>query len=283
MAPVKFDDIGKTAKEVLNDDYKTSGFEFKAKQKTSLNGAVLTSTVDLFPPKDTCMTPAKLSWKLPTPLGFSAFSVDKLEMDKSGGVKIEASSDKIMANKSLKVDCKTDVSDVSKLVAGFTYTGIKDVQLKAETKAMKPQDCVFEATYSPPIKGMACTVGCKGTAATITAPDLAARFAVADFFGSLYAKQKFSAFSANCHYKVSDKVRCAAAYEYGGKANGQFSLGVSYAVKPGTSVKAKVADDQSISCSVKHDVSKGFTILAGAKADPAKMSLSSYGVSLSIE
>jgi len=36
MAPVKFDDISKTAAEVLNDDFKTSGYEFKAKQKNKL-------------------------------------------------------------------------------------------------------------------------------------------------------------------------------------------------------------------------------------------------------
>lgn len=281
MAPVKFDDIGKTAKEVLNDDYKTSGCEFKAKQKTSFDGAVLTSTVDLFPAKDSCMTPAKLSWKLPKPLGCPVVSIDKLEMDKTGGVKIEASSEKLM--KDVKVECKTDVSDISKLVAGITYTGIANAQLKVETKVMKPQDCVFEATCASKVGGADCTVGLKGTAANIAALDLGVRVSAGDLFGSLYAKNKFSAFSANCHYKLSGDVRAAASYEYGGKANGQFALGVTYAVKPGTTVKAKVADDQSISCSVKHDVSKGFTVLAGAKADPAKMSLSSYGISLSIE
>ena len=34
MGPVKFDDIDKTAKEVLNDDYQTSGYQFKAKMKS---------------------------------------------------------------------------------------------------------------------------------------------------------------------------------------------------------------------------------------------------------
>lgn len=279
MAPVKFDDIAKTAKEVLNDDYQISGYQFKAKQKTSFDGAVLNSTVDLFPAKDSCMTPAKLSWKLPTPLGSKLFSLDKVELDKAGSVKVEASTDKVM--KDLKLECKTDVSDVSKLVAGITYTGIKDAQLKLETKAMKPQDFVCEATYAACVSGAAVTCGVKATASTLTAPDLGARVLYGNFFASIYAKEKFGAYSAGCHYKCSDKMRWAATYEHGGKLNGQCSLGVAYDVAAGTKVKAKVAQDQSISCSVKHDVTKGFTVVAGAKANAT--GICSYGLQLSVE
>merc|ERR1711972_457235 len=91
MAPVKFDDIPKVANEVLNDDYQVSGYVFKAKQKTSWGGSVLSTQVDLFQEK--CATPAKLAWKLPAPFGRTAFCVDKFEMDKGGKFKLEASSD----------------------------------------------------------------------------------------------------------------------------------------------------------------------------------------------
>ena len=46
---MKFDDLEKTSKEVLSDDYQTSGFQFKAKQKTSWQGSVVTTAVDLVP------------------------------------------------------------------------------------------------------------------------------------------------------------------------------------------------------------------------------------------
>merc|ERR1712039_571506 len=121
-----------------------SGFQFKAKQKTSLQGALVTSQVDLFPPKDTCMTPAKLTWKLPKPFGLSYFVVDKLEMDKGGKYKLEMSSDK--AYPGLKLECKSDLVDTSKLVACCTYTGLKDTQFKLETKVTNPQDFTFEFT-----------------------------------------------------------------------------------------------------------------------------------------
>jgi hypothetical protein len=281
MAPVKFDDISKEATAVINDDYQLSGFVFKAKQKTSWQGSVLSSQVDLFPAKDSCKTPAKLTWKLPSPLGLSYFAVDKLEMDKGGKFKLEASTDKI--SKGLKVECKSDLQSVSELVAGCTYTGLKDLQVKLEGKAMKPADAVFEATYCPPVKGAAVTVGAKATVATITAPDLGARVLLGPMFFSLMAKQKFSVFSAGCSYKVSDVCKCAATYEHGGKASGAASIGVAYSVSKGTTVKAKVQQDQTVSCGVKHDVSKGFTVTAGAKFDPKKMDVSSCGLSLSIE
>ncbi|CAE8585120.1 unnamed protein product, partial [Polarella glacialis] len=60
--------------------------------------AVLTSQVDFFPAKESCQTPARLTWKLPAPLGFSAVCVDKLEMDKAGKFKLEASTDKAVEN-----------------------------------------------------------------------------------------------------------------------------------------------------------------------------------------
>ncbi|OLP99588.1 hypothetical protein AK812_SmicGene17848 [Symbiodinium microadriaticum] len=97
---------------VLNDDYQTKGYQFKAKQKTEFQGAVVTSAVDLFPPKEpperkdaaslsrrrhlespespdpevcqetSVMTPAKLTWRLPQPFGVKAVCIDKLELDR---------------------------------------------------------------------------------------------------------------------------------------------------------------------------------------------------------
>lgn len=285
MAPVKFDDLSKTSKEVLSDDYQVSGYVFKSKQKTSFDGAVLSSQVDLFPAKDSCMTPAKLTWKLPTPLGFSAVCIDKLELDKTGGVKVEASSDLLDKYvKGLKTEAKADVANLSKAVAVCTYNGMKNVQVKVETKAMNPQDGSLEVTYAcAPMSGADVTVGLKASMANIASPDLGVRMLYSGVFASLYAKQNFSAYSTSCHYKVADKCRAAATYEIGGKTNGQFSLGVAYDLSSDTKVKAKVAQDMSLSCSVKHAVSKGFTVVAGAKLDAGKMDISSCGLSLSIE
>jgi len=276
MAPVKFDDIPKTATEVLNDDFKTSGYEFKAKQKTTWDGAVVTSTFDLFPSNSDVMTPAKLTWKLPSPLKTNFVSIDKLEMDKGGKLKLEASSDKVYEK--LKVDAKSDLKDPAKVTAGLTYSGVPDTLLKFETAPMNPQAFTAEITRAA---GQV-TFGAKFGLKNITAPDLGARFAQGPFFGSLLCKEKLSTFTASACYKVSPEVKCAGTVDYGGKKTGQFSVGIGYDVVKGTKLKLKVQHDQSISFSVKHDVAKGFTVLAGGKFNAQKKDYS-YGLSLSVE
>ncbi|CAE8606117.1 unnamed protein product [Polarella glacialis] len=276
MAPVKFDDIHKTVNEVLSDDYQTSGFVFKTKQKTSWDGAVLSSQVDLFPAKESCMTPAKLTWKLPAPLGFSAICIDKLEMDKAGKFKLEASTDKI--HPELKLECKSDLADISKITAGLTYTGVKDTQLKFETKATNPQDFVCEVMRT---QGLA-TFGLKLTPATLTSPEVGARITSGPFFASLSAKEAFGAFSAHGLYKVSPELKCAATYNMGGKQDGQGAVGVVYQCNKSTSIKAKVQQDQSLSCTVKSAISPGFTLLGGGKYDSKKGDFT-YGLQLSVE
>jgi len=276
MAPVKFDDISKTANEVLSDDYQTSGYQLKAKQKTSWDGAVLTSAVDLFPAKDACMTPAKLTWKLPTPLGFKFLGVDKLEMDKGGKFKLEASTDKIYP--ALKVEAKTDLADLAKVSASCTYTGLKDTFVKFETKPAKPQDFTCEVTRAAGIA----TFGTKFSLANITAPDVGVRVLSGPYFCSLLAKDKFSVFTGHCFYKASDVLKCAATCDVGGKKSGQFTFGLAYDVVKGTKLKVKVQRDQSVSCSVKHEISKGFSLLAGARLETQKKDYT-CGLQLSIE
>merc|ERR1711972_1318012 len=202
--------------------------------------------------------------------GIGAVCIDKLEMDKGGKFKLEASSDK--AYPGLKIDCKSDLADANKIMVGCTYTGLKDAQVKFETKATKPQDFTGEVTYS---MGLA-TCGVKFSPAGI--PDFGVRFLSGPFFCSLLAKEKLGAFTAHGFYKATPDVKCAATYQHGGKASGNFTVGVSYKGL----YKMKVAHDQSVCCSVKHSVAKGFTVLGGLKYNVKKGDCS-YGVQLSIE
>merc|ERR1719223_2286846 len=110
MAPVSFSDLAKTAKDVLDNDFQTAGYQFKSKQKTSWNGAVVTTAVDLFG-KDDVKTPGKLTWKIPNPVGIMGFSIDKFEMDKAGKFKFEAGIDNKMHKvDGLKLDLKSDLA-----------------------------------------------------------------------------------------------------------------------------------------------------------------------------
>eukprot|EP00928_Gymnodinium_smaydae_P040089 TRINITY_DN2724_c0_g1_i2.p1 TRINITY_DN2724_c0_g1~~TRINITY_DN2724_c0_g1_i2.p1 ORF type:complete len:277 (+),score=94.35 TRINITY_DN2724_c0_g1_i2:98-928(+) len=276
MAPVKFDDISKTAASVLNDDYQVSGYQFNAKQKTNFDGAIVTTAVDLFPGKEGVMTPAKLTWKLPKPMGIDHFAVDKLEMDKAGKFKLEMSSNKV--GKGVLVDCKSDLADPAKITASCHYTALADTQVKVETKIMQPQDFTLEVTRA---QGLA-QFGFKCNQKNLTAPDVGLRLAKDAMFCSVLAKEGFSVFTAHGAYKVANGSMLAATYQHGGKQSGSWGLGCSHEVVKGTTVRAKVTQDQALHLGVKHAVSKGFTVVCGGKYDTATGS-ASYGLKLSVE
>ncbi|CAK0831092.1 unnamed protein product [Prorocentrum cordatum] len=71
-------------------------------------------------------------------------------------------------------------------------------------------------------------------------------------------------------YRASDRLKGAATYTHGGKGSGNCSLGLFHELMKGTTVKTKVAQDQSFSFAVKHEVSKGFTWIGGGKYDSKK-------------
>jgi len=270
--PVKFDDVPKVATELLKDDYHTSGFVLKTKQKTSYGGTVLSSQVDLFAGE--CATPAKLTLKWPTPFGMKQAFIDKLELDKAGKFKLEGTSSEV--HPGLKLEVKSDLKDINKITTGFTYTGLKNAQVKFECKALDPQDFTGEATYTKDIA----TFGVKLNSSILSgaAPDFGVRLLSGPFFGALLATEKFKTYNASAFYKVNADVKCAATYQHGGKASGAFTVGLGY---KGIG-KVKVDQNQTVSCSVKHSPSKGFTLLTGASYN-AKKGATNYGLQLSIE
>jgi len=266
--PVKFDDISKVATVLLNDDYQCANCVLKTKQKTNYGGTVLSTQVDLFQGKD-CATPTKITWKWPSPLGFANVSIDKLEVDKGGKFKLEASSDKLYPK--LKVECKSDLVDINKIMAGLTYTGVQNAQLKLDIKAMKPQDFTGEATFTQGIV----TYGLKTSGGM---PELGMRVVQGPLFVSLLAKEKFSAYTAHVHYVANPDFKCGATYQHGGKGGGNSAVAVSY---KGFG-KVKIAQDHTLSYSVKNDVAKGFSVISGFSFNRLT-GKTSWGAQLSIE
>lgn len=271
--PVKFDDIPKVANELLKDDYHTAGAQLKAKQKASYGGCVLSTQVDLFDGKSGA-TPSKLTWKWPTPFGVKQAFIDKLEVDKSGKFKLEASSSEV--HPGLKLELKSDLQDKEKIITGFTYTGLKDGQVKFECKALNPKDFTAEATYTKDKATFGFKFGNKVLEGH--APDFGVRFASGPFFCSLLAKNTFAAYSASALYKVNDDIKCAVSYNHGGKENGQYIASLGY---KGIG-KVKIDQAQTMSLSIKHSLTKGFTFLGGASYN-LKQSDTKFGLQLSVE
>jgi len=273
MAPVKFDDLAKTANDIINEDYKLTGYEFKAKQKTNWDGTVLTTTVDVVDEKTNCTAPAsKLSWKFPAPFGISIASIDKLEIDKKGKFKFEASSAKLAEN--LKMELKSDLAQ--SISGGMTYTGLKDTQMKFEASFDKPDAFTAELTHAQgPV-----TFGVKMKGDSLEKPDLGMRVAQGPFFGAFFFKDQYQAYSAHAHWNAAENLKLAGVYDCK-KAVGTFSIGFLFELSKQTKIKAKVQRDKTLSFSVKHDLAKGFSLLGGVKYDTAKGN--TYGVSVSIE
>jgi len=280
MGPCKFDDISKKAADVLNEDHHTSGYQFKAKQKTSWDNSVVTTTADLFG-KDIIKTPSKLSLKLPKPLGLSGIAVDKLEMDKGGGFKFEMSVDSTMHQvPDLKIELKSDLVNAQKATLGGVWGLHKDAMVKFETKPLSPADFNIEVTGKV---GADITVGAKCGMQTLTKPQLGANFSSGQIFAALAVKD-MSVFSAHGFFKVNDDMNLAATGTFAGKL-AAIHAGLHYRIAQGTSVKVKAGQekgDSVASLTLKHELAKGVTILGGGKFS-ANSGLESFGVQVSIE
>lgn len=273
MAPVKFGDIAKVATEVIDDDYQVGGIQFKNKTKTSYNGAVITTTVDMNP-DDKIQTPAKLTWKFPNAFGVKGLNVDKLEMDKAGKRKCEAVVPELV--KDLKLEVKSDLVNLDKVNIAATFSGLADTLVMCETPALKPDAFNLELTrtFGP------LTAGAKLGMANMTAPDLGCRYVSGPIFASLLCKSKFSVFTAHCNYKVNDDLKVAGFYEQSSKPNG--GLGIQYSLNKDMSIKGKILQNQDICATVKYGLSKGFTILLGAKYHVGK-GYQGWGLQISLE
>lgn len=289
MAPAKFDDLWKTVKDVLTEDYQVKGLNLKSKQKTSFEGCgdvlpflsaegakkeggTLTTTIDIDVAAKSA-TPAKLTWKLPKPVGLAGIAFDKLEVDKDGKMALEAAMDKGLHGVSdFKLGCKSDLKSLETVKLNGTYTGVADAFVQAEFTAMNPMGSyAVQACYA--MQGA--TVGVKSTEKSPI--DVGASYVHGPMFCSLYAKENFSAFNFHGYYKASDDLKLAAEYSMGGtKDNGKFSAGLAYKVNEVMSVKSKLTGqngaDLAVSASVKRELAKGVNVIAGSSfpVDPAK-------------
>merc|ERR1712007_173311 len=250
---------------------------FKSKQKTSLNGAIATTTVDMFTGA-AVQTPAKITWKFPT-FGVAGLCVDKLEVDKAGKMALEVSADKASHNvNGLTLTAKSDLVAPEKAVAALTYTGIKDMQIKFDAKPLKANDFTLEVTGAV----QQLTFGAKCNMKTLTAPDVGARFSSGPLFMAMMGKEQFGKWAFYGSYKAMAALKFAGSFELG--AQPKYSAGLSYEVVKDTKLRAKVLKDKehALCASLKHELSKGFAVLAGGKFELAT-GKSSIGVQLSVE
>jgi len=276
--PAKFDDISKTASSLLGDDFQCKDFQLKAKQKTNFQGATSELTVDLFPKSGDVKTPAKLSFKFPKPFAFlDGMAIDKLDLEKDGKTKMECSLSKALHKvDGLKIEVKTDLKKDATYCS--TYTGMKDVTVKFDTKHSDPTDFVAELMHATgPV-----VIGAKFNGMKNLCPSAGVSMTSGDIFASIIAKNVFSEFTGHAHYKVSNDIKVAATYQQGGKTSGAWAVGGAYAVNKELSAKAKVESNNTVSLAFKKDLAKGTTLFGGVNCGFDGSDLK-YGAKLSIE
>lgn len=264
--PAKFDDLTKPGTKVLNDDYQAKGFQFTSKNKTGWDGATVTTSADIFDKGG--ITGAKITWKLPSPLGLKGISIDKLEMDKGGATKAEAVLDKSFhkIHPDLKLEFKTAFADLNGLSSGMTFTGIKDTLVKAEFKPMavgKVKDSLVVEMTRDFSGGTSAGLRLKGCSPP--KPELAVCGAGGPCFMAFTASDMFKSFGVFYLHKLKDHLTIVTAFQRGTKKDDGISAAVAYKVRPETTFKAKLQQDMSVSASINHQLCKGFTVLAGGK------------------
>jgi len=260
MASVAFDDIAKSITDILNEDYMTSGCQFKTKQKTSFSDASMEAVVDIGG------NVGKMKMKLPKPFGLNSFSINKLEFDK-GAIKTEVSS-KVENGFSLQL--KTELTELKDTIknfkdnkgtsAGVTYTGIADTVVKAETQLTDP--ALFKAELMKTHNNTKVGVKCVGA----SVPDVGISHTEGPLQVVLTAKQ-LADVTCFGSYVVDESTSLATSCSLSGSDKGSVSVGFQHQINEGWALKAKMQTDNSVSASVKHKVD-GMSFVTGARFSP---------------
>jgi len=274
--PGKFDDISKAASGVLGDDFQCDGFQMKAKQATNFSGATYDLTVD-YAAGEAVKTPTKLSFKFPKPLTMlEGLAVDKLDLDKNGGIKMDSSLSKALHGvDGLKIEVKTDFGKALSYHA--TFSGHKDLSAKIETSHFAPTAFTLETLH-----GMGkCVFGFQLKGLASVCPSVGVNYQEGPFFVSLIAKEQFSEVTAHGLYTASKDLKLAATYQNGGKKSGAYSVGGSLALGKDVAAKAKF-DGAKVSMALNTQFAKGAKLFCGIAYETTKGDFS-YGAKLSIE
>merc|ERR1712007_67829 len=263
----------------MGEDYTTAGCQFKLKKKT---GDTAVEAV-----VNHGSTSGYVKLKLPKPFGISAFNIDKFEFKDSGKIRVESSTWGAQKHvPGLTIECKKDADNVfdalldecdsipQSLSVGFTYTGLADTQIKAETKLADVDQ--FTAEVMRTVKDS--KVGVKFNSRNN--PDLGFSHTQGNAFVALVAKQCVNV-RLNGAYKIDDKTNLAVACNVYGADQGQFTVGVERKLGEALTLKTKVEKDRSLTASLKRKTG-GVSLLGGVKISESGKSCA-YGFQCIVE
>jgi len=278
MAALRFDAFGHDASEVLNVGYAQSGYVLQTKKSTRWGGSIVETQVSCFDGTKKCATPATLSWRLPKPFGFSFVDIDKLELDRAGKCKLDASFANACGVPGLKVDVRFPVEDLSKAAIGCTYANLRPFLFRLDCPARSPGSFRGEVTCAP-VRGA--HLGAKFTSEG-GIPDLALRLSSGRLAIILGARVSQGALGTSAFLRVSPHFRYAASLGFSA-THGLSSTTLGMVYKNVYRVKvAHSTREVDIAGSVLFPVSKGISLLGGVRYG-VKQGHLSWGLALKLE
>ena len=230
----------------MGDDY-DSKYSLKVKSKAP-NGVGVTVTTDY--------SKSSLSGKIATKWTHeSGFAVDKLELNKSGGVTVETSLKRAIPN--VKFEFKGNDSNKGDLFATYsndvaTVVGQLDV---AEYKGLD----VSALVKSGAVAGGAAVNVSLGDGCDVTKFDVAGSYTCneCNMFAGVKISERFANYSASVGYKPCPKVSLGSELAFKPESSAFSALiGGSYKCNPDTQLKAKVSTEGAVNFSVKQSLSK---------------------------
>lgn len=299
----KFEDLGRPCWSMLEDDYKTSGYQFKGTLASDFEGAAITTDVDLvraltLSGKTVLATPAKVSVNLP---GIKGLCIDKLHVHYGGNFNLETSLDQhlhkvrgmlglVTSNfrsirdiivgaqyhgvKNLILEGKSSLLGFDKASLMVTHYGLKDTMMSLSTAIPKPHEFNVEATRRLGRATLGARFGnAKGRDLSV---DMSAQYKSPSVFGALEARDRLKMLNGSVLVAVTPKLMLGASYDQRLRAEPRgTSKGLSKTPKRGgytLGSQYHVAQDtilkaklkvKSLFASLKHRLHNGFTLLGG--------------------
>lgn len=261
----KFSDLGKGAKDLLNDDYTTAN-SLKCKK----SAGPVNVTID----SDRNTSSGAVSSKIGAKFAYAGFNIDKLQL-KANGARVFESSFKVAPELKLafKADKGADLC-VDYVKGPLFATGKLD--------AMKMSKINATACYSH--KALGAKVGCNVVygvdAKALSAYDFGASYVTGPLTASATTASKLSSLNLSVLYKANSDVTIASQTAHSnGKPLDLINIGASYKAPFGL-VKAKYSGSGDIAACIVKEVAPKVKVTASGSVSTSDFSKFKTGLGI---
>lgn len=278
MAPPSYDDVGKTASDILNNDY---CFDKKLKVKTTTNNGVSLTVENVMSSKG---VNGKLTSKFSP---FDGISVDKFGVKTNGRVFVEATLNNALEGAEFTIAAEDGAGKEVSGNFGFSY-GADAFQLDASVDFIKGPTLSAAGTfgYDGFVLGGAATFNTgadAGSGGGLSDYNGSLSYIGGDFTASLGTSSKASVYGVSIHHNVSADTQVATQFDFNsGDSAKLLTLGGIYTVDSDTKVQGKIDSNGVVSTNLIQAVSSKVQLIASAQVDAKNFTGDSHKFGLSL-